>query len=111
MELAKARRVASIHIDKHEKNESERVFSLLDNISEANAPSFYHDCSRKKSNLNPSHNQFIDFEAEEVGDDDSNIVADGTEKGENNDGDSSFINDSDSDNQEETSLSNSCPSK
>lgn len=108
--LAKAREVASRRIEKHERNESDRVFSLLDNISEANAHSFYQHLGRKKRNLSPSHNPFIDFEAVEVGDDDSDIVADGTKKGEI-DGDSSFINDSDSDEQEDKSLSTSPPSK
>lgn len=88
-QLARARVLAQKRMDEHELNESARVLSVLDNVSEKESPTAAQYCNKwERSGLKPSSNPFIDDEAIEVGDDDSDLNT--TSSGED-----SFINDSD----------------
>lgn len=86
-ELEQAKQLAFQRMEENEEHEEARVFSLLDNLSDNISYSQHIAISRKKSSCQPQENQFIDFEAKEVGDDDSDILADGDEN------DESFIDD------------------
>lgn len=102
-ELARARKLVSRRVNEHELKETSRVFSMLDNVSEKEPCSFGYGLHgrERRAGLDPSRNQFIDNEAIEVGDDDSDIAADeaaGVEDGEN-----SFIANSDSEDEDSSS--------
>lgn len=88
-QLARARALAQKRMDKHELNETARVLSVLENVSEKESPTAAQYCSNwNKSDLKPSCNPFIEDEAIEVGDDDSDLNTASS-------GEDSFINDSD----------------
>ena len=88
-QLAHARALAQQRMDKYELNEEARVLSVLNNVSEKESPTAAEYCNKwDRSGLKPSSNPFIEDEAIEVGDDDSDLNT--SSSGEN-----SFINDSD----------------
>ena len=88
-QLARARNLAQKRMDKHELNDTARVLSVLENVSEKESLTAAQYCSNwNHSDLKPSCNLFIDNEAIEVGDDDSDLNT--TSSAED-----SFIKDSD----------------
>jgi len=89
-QLARARILAQKRMDKHELNEEARILSVLDNVSEKESPAAAQYCYKwERSGLKPSSNPYIEDEAIEVGDDDSDLNTSASS------GDDSFINDSD----------------
>ena len=75
-ELAQAKRVAGRRMERHENMEIERAFAVLDNVREGEAHVRRSRYSKPRSHLNPLHNPFIENEAVEVADSDSDLAED-----------------------------------
>lgn len=73
-ELALAKRVAKCRIERHEIMEIERAFAVLDNVQEGKSYRQRNRHSKSKPQLNPRQNPFIQNEAVEVGDSDSDLA-------------------------------------
>ena len=73
-ELAQARRLAHRRMERHEVLEIERAFAVLDNVQEGDLRPVKNNRSKTKPQLNPSHNPYIDNEADEARQSDSDLA-------------------------------------
>lgn len=74
-ELSQAKRVAQRRMERQEIMEIERAFAVLDNVQERAVPPLRKNhYSRSNPQLNPRHNPFIENEAVEVGESDSDLA-------------------------------------
>lgn len=73
-ELAQAKRVAHRRMERQEIMEIERAFAALDNVREGAGHLRESRYSKSKSQLNPLQNPFIENEAAEVRDSDSDLA-------------------------------------
>lgn len=73
-QLARARKLAQRRMDRHEEREIERAFAVLDNVPEKESSPLFGSRKKSKPELGPALNPYIDHEALEVGDSDSNLA-------------------------------------
>ena len=79
-QLARAKKLAQKRMDRHEERESERVFAVLDNVSEREAAQLHGSRRTSQPKFDPALNPYIDHEALEVGDSDSDLAHDDDDK-------------------------------
>jgi len=73
IELERAKQVAFRRMERHQAMEMERAFAVLDNVPERESAALRGQWKKAKSPLDAAHNPFIDNEAVEAGESDSDM--------------------------------------